>query len=298
MLGKGSVILIKGKPEEGRRRLYITTVDGFSEFRPGVKMIFLNQNFHRVIMEETGLTAVPVAYRNELALKSQLNLKSPGRISLVLNNDKTPLHWITTKHLHFMSALHAVQPILIGENHLFENESSAKYLAQDRLTIDALETLFYGKNKLVIFSYHVDDAYEIAISNASDDEANTVEIDWTVSVEFMLDPIKYAKEISALQLDSTFVFDIAFTTGVTISSSHFPGDYENPPESNWEIDEHLNLSSEIWINGNTVKLSPNAERLFKTGVSPSTYFSDTIESAIKKNYKGTVSELFLMLLKK
>ena len=301
MLGKGSVILIKGKPEGGRRRLYITAVDGFSEFRPGVKMIFLNQNFHRVVMGENGLTAVPVAYRNEPALKSQLNLKSPGRISVVLNNNKTPLHWITTKHLNFVSALRAVQPLLLGEDHLFENASSAEYLAQDRLTIDAIETLFYGKNEMAIVTFHVDDASSLAVDAASDEESSRVEIEWGPSVEFMPDPIKYAKEISTLQLDATFTFDIVFTTEVEVSSDYSPGDYYNPPESDWEIEGYQNLSSEMWIDGAAVELSPRAKELFTkdiAGVSPSNYFSDDIESAIKKNYKGTVSELFSILLKK
>lgn len=303
MLGRGSVILIKGKPEKGRRRLYITTVDGFSEFRPGAKMIFLNQDFHRVVMGENGLVAAPVAYRNEPALKSQLNLKSPGRISVVLNNNKTPLHWITTKHLSFTSALRAVQPILLGEDHLFESKTSSIGLAQDRLTIDGLETLFYrdGKTGLVILSSHVDDASDEAIRVASDQERNHVEIEWMLSVEFMPDPIEYAKEISALQLGSTFMFDITFITEVTVHGHYSPGDYYNPPSMDWEVEDYHNLRNEIWIDGAAVELSPRAKELFTSdiaGVSPSNYFSDDIEKAIRENSKGTISELFSALAKK
>jgi hypothetical protein len=190
---------------------------------------------------------------------------------------------------------------LLGEDHLFENASSAEYLAQDRLTIDAIETLFYGKNRMAIVTFHVDDASSLAVGVASDEDARSVEIDWGLSVEFMPDPIKYAKEISTLQLDSTFTFDIVFTTEVVVSSHYSPGDYYNPPESDWEIEDHQNIRSEMWIDGAAVDLSSRAKELFTediAGVSPSNYFSDDIEHAIKKNYKGTVSELFSILLKK
>ena len=39
-IGRGSAILVKGAPIGGKRRLYVTTIIGSNEFRPGAVMLF------------------------------------------------------------------------------------------------------------------------------------------------------------------------------------------------------------------------------------------------------------------
>jgi hypothetical protein len=299
MLGRGSVILIKGKPEKGKRRLYITTIDGFTEFRPGVKMVFLNQDFHRVVMGEQGLRATPVAYRNEPALKSQLNLKSPGRISVVLNNNKTPLHWITTKHLSFTKALNAVQSILLGEDHLFENAESthdAETKAFNRFVMDTINTLYYGKNLISVLKFNVDDAETLAVDKASDQELDSVNIEWSISIEAVPDPSKYSKEIVDLQLDSTFTLDIDFLSDVRLSSEYDPGDHWNPSYEDWTIDATYTEYLEFYIDGSQYDLLPETTELItKISGEFSDHFGGDFETLFKKNIKGTASQLLMAL---
>ena len=299
MLGKGSVILIKGKPEKGKRRLYITTIDGFTEFRPGVKMVFLNPDFHRVVMGEQGLRATPVAYRNEPALKSQLNLKSPGRISVVLNNNKTPLHWITTKYLSFTKALNAVQSILLGEDHLFENAESthdAETKAFNRFVMDTINTLYYGKNLISILKFNVDDAETLAVDAVIEQESDFIDLEWNASIEVMPNPSKYSKEIADLQLDSTFTLDITFLSEVRLSSEYDPGDYWNPPYEDWSIDSTYNEYGEFYIDGATYALLPETKELItKISGEFSDHFGGDFETLFKKNIKGTISQLLMNL---
>jgi len=106
-LGRGSVVVIKGKPEENDRcKLFVTQVLGFSEIKPGAKMVFLSPEFYRIKENEEGrIVGIRTSYKTEDSLKGVLNLKSDGKLSVVLNNNKTPWHWKTTKHTMLQSAL-------------------------------------------------------------------------------------------------------------------------------------------------------------------------------------------------
>lgn len=106
-LGRGSVVLIKGKPEkDGLRKLFVTQIVGYSELRPGAKMVFLSPDLYRIRLNEEGrLVGTRISFKNEDSLKGVLNFKSDGKLSVVLNNNKTPWHWKTTKHTLFQPAL-------------------------------------------------------------------------------------------------------------------------------------------------------------------------------------------------
>jgi len=110
-IGKGSVLLIKGKPETDGRRLYATRISGHAEIKPGLFMVFLNDEIYRVIHKGNGnMAGRRVDIRNEEALKGVLNLRNEGNPSIVLNHNKTPFHWMTLKHLDIGSALRELGP--------------------------------------------------------------------------------------------------------------------------------------------------------------------------------------------
>lgn len=104
-IGRGSVLLIKGRPTENGRRLYATTINGYSEIQPGVIMTFLGDQVYQVVRREGKYYGLKVDYQGEDGLKGVLNLRNPGRPSIVLNHNKTPYHWMTLKHLDIGSAL-------------------------------------------------------------------------------------------------------------------------------------------------------------------------------------------------
>jgi len=106
---RNAIILIKGKPKKGKRPLYASHVLGSIEIRPGAELMFLSDVFYRIEDNGNHLTGVRVAWENEEELRNSLNLKSPGKISVVKNNNKTPFHWETTRHTSLRDALDSVE---------------------------------------------------------------------------------------------------------------------------------------------------------------------------------------------
>lgn len=101
---RGAVIFVKGRPREGGRRLYVTKILGKSQFKPGAITYFLPQEIFRVKEIDGALKAVKVQ-ASDPDLKEMLNFKSPGKISLVQNNSKTPWHWRSLKHDKIYTAI-------------------------------------------------------------------------------------------------------------------------------------------------------------------------------------------------
>ena len=143
------VILIKGKPKKGGDRfLYAGHVNAELELKAGAKMMILSDTFYRVVRGENGkLKGEKINWRSEDSLKAALNLKSPGKISLVKNNNKTPYHWKTLKHTNITDALSAVDQDLRDPDYLFESASGS---IENRLAVDALRTAFAGEKTGVI----------------------------------------------------------------------------------------------------------------------------------------------------
>lgn len=107
-----AIVLIKGKPKKGKKKLYAAHVMGSMEVRPGAEMLFLSDVFYRVEWNDGELKGVRIGWQNEDSLKDSLNLRSPGKISVVKNNNKTPFHWKTTKHTNLRDALDSVQGMI------------------------------------------------------------------------------------------------------------------------------------------------------------------------------------------
>lgn len=120
-IGTGSVLLIKGAPTPLGRRLYATTIRGYSQLNPGMTMVFLGDQIYQVISKDGRFFGARVDYTGEEGLKGIFNLKNPGIPSLVLNHNKTPYHWITTKHTDIGSALREVGDRLFDHEIILES---------------------------------------------------------------------------------------------------------------------------------------------------------------------------------
>jgi len=118
-IGRGSVVLIKGAANRDGRYLYATTIKGYTEIKPGVKMVHLDVPMYRVIVKEGSLYGRKVDYRREDGLTGMLNTKYPDSVSIVLNNNKTPFHWETVKHTDIGTALRSLGSRLFMHDIIF-----------------------------------------------------------------------------------------------------------------------------------------------------------------------------------
>ena len=157
-IGVGSSILINGSGKA--KKLYMGRVTGVVELKKGVKLLFLANDFYRVVDRGGKLSLVRVDYMTSASLKSVLNIKQDGKISIVTNSNKTPYHWLTLKHTSPFAALREVEDLIRVSNYLLESvqepEREAKwnlfgnYLAQKVLT-----KVVTGEDTIDVFSYTV-----------------------------------------------------------------------------------------------------------------------------------------------
>ena len=110
------IILIKGKPrgKNGEKRLYATHVNTWVESRPGATRLFISDSFYRIFKDGEKLKGVKIDWQDEDQLRDSLNFKSSGKLSVVVNNNKTPYHWKTLKQTSLRDALDSVEQS-IGE---------------------------------------------------------------------------------------------------------------------------------------------------------------------------------------
>jgi hypothetical protein len=121
-IGRGSVLLIKGRPVENGRHLYVTQITGYAEIKPGIKMVFLGDQIYRVKYRDGNFIGKKVYIKQDENLASVLNLKNPDRPSIVLNHNKTPFHWSTLKHADIGTALRELGPGLFDHDLILEQE--------------------------------------------------------------------------------------------------------------------------------------------------------------------------------
>ena len=123
-IGRGSVLLIKGRPVENGRHLYVTQITGYAEIKPGIKMVFLGDQIYRVKYRDGNFIGKKVYIKQDENLASVLNLKNPDRPSIVLNHNKTPFHWSTLKHTDIGTALRELGPGLFDHDLILEQEEA------------------------------------------------------------------------------------------------------------------------------------------------------------------------------
>lgn len=140
-IGRGSVLLIKGKAEQDGRKLYVTTITGQVEIRPGIKMVFLGDQIYRVVYREERFFGKKVDVNGEEGLKGVLSLKNQGVPSIVLNHNKTPYHWITTGFTDIGDALRNLGPKLFSHDIILESVNSEIPPVMDRVFIEAMKAI-------------------------------------------------------------------------------------------------------------------------------------------------------------
>ena len=158
----GSVILIKGAPENGKTKIFAAHVKGVHEIKEGAQMLFLSDDFYRIKKEGDQYKSVKISYKSDESLKKVLNLKTPGKISIVKNNNKTPLHWKTLKSMTVSSALSDITGELEDSKYLLESVE-VDTVDRDQLWKEyynlvaqkALNTVFLNDRQLEILDYNI-----------------------------------------------------------------------------------------------------------------------------------------------
>lgn len=243
------IVLIKGKPKgkNKEQKLYAGHVIGSSELRPGAVMLFLSDQFYRIIKDDDRLKGIRINYRDEDSLKDSLSFKSPGKISLVRNNNKTPYHWKTLKETSISQALDKVRGDLGGSDYLFESvdtpEITGNSLFEKVLsaTIDSI----LGENKSIfVLSYSADNAEEIG--EFKEDE-NSEEVPISMSFECLCVDHNLCKEIEAAGESKRFSIEINLNSNLVYHSwtiRHI--DY--PDDTQVEIEEAENKVEDLWLH--------------------------------------------------
>ena len=107
----GGILLIKGKPfEDGTQPLYAVHIVNLmqldrkkkdeTEGSPA-KMAILGDDLYRVILDNGRLRAAKVDWKNLGSLSRTLKFNGRQHHAVVLNNNKTPIHWQTLKYNYF-----------------------------------------------------------------------------------------------------------------------------------------------------------------------------------------------------
>lgn len=272
-IGRGSAVLIKGAPINGKRRLYATTIIGHTEFRPGAVMLFLSNDFHRVIKRKTQdyedqeqnrslpkLQAIKIDYRTEASLKKSLNLKTPGRISVVKNNNKTPFHWRTLLTQDVHSAVKSVDYLLNLDEYILENseyerpedEEWDKFFAE--IAKKTIRTIDAGSNEVML----MDTDCEVDFQDEADGTGEeSLELTWEATFK-IFDASPWMKENLPRLKGVTQPIDVTFFFSTWLSIFHDKEEETNSFESritgfdtsldsitvgadevNWEKDDEL-----------------------------------------------------------
>lgn len=236
-IGKGSIIFIKGKPEKGKRKLFATHITGFVELKAGAIMLFLADDFHRIKEEDGKLKAIKISYKNEDSLKSVLNLKSPGKISVVKNNNKTPFHWKTLKHTNLNSALREIEKEFTKDQYILESANQST-LAKSKevlelgqeLTSALLRAINGDNSEIKLQSFSCDDTdLDSALLDQLDGESSSdVSVEWD-SVFYI---IAYHEKFDDLfKRNNIKLEDRGFSIELRYSSNGSAWSYQSAPQT-------------------------------------------------------------------
>lgn len=254
-INRGAVVLVKGKLENGKRKLFATHVIGSSESGSGKITLFLDDTFYRVKEEDGKLKAVKISFKNEGSLKSELSVTSPGRISIVKNDSKLPFHWKTLKHKNLFSALREIESEILGAGYLLESERpelNSRALHSEfllELAKSFLRSLLEEGKEISILEYttkqNIIDELEGIAANRDDTSAS---LEWTA--DFWIIPIskKFDKYSGSVIFEEEIQVTLYFKTDVTFRVSHTPGSYYEPPSWESEVEEITTVLETVQVN--------------------------------------------------
>ena len=267
-IGRGSVLLIKGRPTKEGRFLYVTTINGYAEIKPGIKMVFIGDTIYRVIHKGGDkFSGRKVSYKGEDGLKGVFNMKTPGRPSVVLNHNKTPFHWLTLNHLDVGKALREIGTRLFSHELILEsNGVNPKDEAPKSYLLGEVLKLITGRpSALKLKLVDVIDGGEELSEVASDEDESGI-YDYESDLELTLvgdkdqtppEFVKYLDELGLFPYDFGFsdildpddfeflglsdvpdglLFNIRYSTDCDVRHIYDAGDHWTPPHSETEID--------------------------------------------------------------
>lgn len=319
-IGNGSVLLINGRPMKNGRYLYVTTIKGYVEIRPGLKMVFLGDQIYRVVHKgDNNFSGRKVSYNGEDGLKGVLNMKNPGRPSLVLNNNKTPFHWITLKFTDIGTALRSIGSNLFGHERILEsdNEDYSKIAvkANQFLLNEFLKLALNKKSILKLIDIDkseyikkLESVYEV------DRDIPVIEIEFTVDFNVIANksdvPAEYINYFEAIGLldETSSIFDeiddedldvlgipsmraganisLIYYSHLKIDHEYEEGDRYSPSYSRVHITDSSNYiyTSEIYIDGGSVSYGKHTPNLLDEYEE---YINDLDVDELFNNFKTT-----------
>jgi hypothetical protein len=262
-IGNGSVLLIKGRPLKDGRFLYVTTIKGYVEIKPGIKMVFIGDEIYRVIHKGGDkFSGKKVDYRGEDGLKGVFNLKNPGKPSVVLNHNKTPFHWLTLNYTDIGTALRTIGTRLFDHELILESNDSSNIIDKAKLyLLREVMGLILGKDThFELIDVHISSGGE-DLSQVSDDgyvrEYNTI-VELMINVNRSDVPSEYEEYFESIELfkfglgdgmdeedmealglsaKTGTIVELSFTTDATVKYSYDPGDFHTPPDEEYEISD-------------------------------------------------------------
>jgi hypothetical protein len=229
------ILLIKGKPKgkSKEQMLFATHVNTWTELRPGAKMMFLSDIFYRVIKDDDKLKGVKINWRDEDSLKDALNFKAPGKLSVVLNNNKTPYHWKTLKHTNLRDALDSVEGDLTGSSFVFESTDSLESI-EKLVTDDVIDSIFKDGKNVIVLDWDIPDT-NITDNVSSDERRGTDTSEWEATFDCIyVGRPELDEELKEMELDR-FEVTIYFESTFSFEQWYDPGDRDTPPDGDIEI---------------------------------------------------------------
>jgi hypothetical protein len=257
-------MLIKGRPTKNGRFLYVTTIKGFVEIKPGIKMVFIGDQVYRVVHKGGDkFSGKKIDYRGEDGLKGVFNMKNQGRPSIVLNHNKTPFHWITLKHLDIGTALRAIGSRLFSHELILESKQGDPDTESKSFLLREVTKLITGQ---VTFLKLIDVETEEGGEDLTDVEDNEGSISnyetvanliLTMNMDKVPDEHhRYFDEIGMFPFDFGFgdldsddkellnahetdgaVVTISFETDAQVRHSYDQGDHWTPPSGDSEASD-------------------------------------------------------------
>jgi len=287
-IGRGSVILIKGKAEQDGRKLYATTITGYAEIKPGVKMIFLGDQMYRVIYKEDRFFGRKVDVGGEQGLMGVLNLRNNGIPSIVLNHNKTPFHWITTGFTDIGSALRELGPRLFSHDLILESDEYKVPPVLDRIFVETMKVLLKkGSSEVSIKSLDIEgNGTTYFGDDEGPEESGSVEFEWILNIE--VDVLESSTDLKDelvnqgiitgiidpllsdfLDVSDTIMISIDFESVSDWYVWYDPGSYMEPPDGGSEMNDIENDVTQIYIAdweyavlpGHTKSMSSEADEL-------------------------------------
>jgi hypothetical protein len=210
----GSIVLIKGAPINGEKKLFAARVKKAIAVNSAV-MLILADDFYRIKKEGDEITSHKIFYNNEVSLKKVLKIKNDSSLSIVKNNNKTPFHWITLKHQSLSKALDEVKNKIFSEpDLLLESSQDSTQEVYNILFRALIETLFFDEEKVIFLDEDVDNVFrDITDDLGKYEEKN---YDWTAALHFLY-VAKEDREKVLSQIDFPAWIELSFKSQVEFS---------------------------------------------------------------------------------